>query len=87
MNLVGEGHLYKNITSTTTVYPGSGIMLGIFVSSCSGSPTIKVSDGANTIVDTFIPSAATWYAIPAQYSTSLIVTIGGTVNCCVFWNT
>lgn len=86
MTPVSESQNYKNITGTTTVYTGTGGVLGIFVSTCSGSPTIKVQDGATTIVDTFIPSAATWYAIPARFGTSLVVTIGGTVNCCVFWS-
>ena len=57
MNPVTESQNYKNITSTTTVYTGTGGVLGIFVASCSGSPTIKVTDGVSTIVDTFIPSA------------------------------
>ena len=85
MNPVTESQNYKNITSTTTVYTGTGGVLGIFVASCSGSPTIKVTDGVGTIVDTFIPSAATWYAMPGRFNTSLVVTIGGTVNCTVFW--
>ena len=87
MNLVGEAHLYKNITATNTIYPNPCIMLGIFVSSASGTPTISVSDGANTVVATFTPVASTFYPIPVQCNTNLVVTIGGTVNCCVFWNT
>ena len=83
---VTESQNYKNITSTTTVYTGTGGVLGVFVASCSGGPSIKINDGASTIVDTFVPSAATWYAIPARFNTSLSVTIGGTVNCTVFWS-
>ena len=87
MNLVGESHLYSNITATTTIYPSNCIILGIFVASASSSPTISITDGANTVVATFTPVAATFYPIPAQCSTNLVVTIGGTVNCTVFWNT
>lgn len=87
MNLVGEAYNYTKITATTTVYPSNCIMIGIFVSQASGSPTIKVSDGATTLVDTFVPTAATFYPIPAALGSSLIVTIGGTVTCTVFWST
>ena len=76
---------YKNITATTTVYTGTGGLLGIFVASASSTPTIKVSDGAGTLVNTFTPVAATFYPMPGRFNTSLVVTIGGTVDCTVFW--
>lgn len=85
MNPVTESQNYKNITSTTTVYTGTGGLLGIFVASASSSPTIKVEDGAGTLVNTFIPIAATFYPMPGRFNTSLIVTISGTVDCTVFW--
>ena len=87
MNLVGEAYGYTNITATTTVYPSNCIMIGIFVSQASGSPTIKVTDGANTVIETFVPIAASFYPIPAALGTNLRVTIGGTVSCTVFWST
>lgn len=87
MNFVNHSGNAKNITSTTTVYTGDGGILGIFVSSVSGSPTIKVSDGSTTLVNTFVPVAATYYPMPGRFSTSLIVTIAATVDCCVFWAT
>ena len=74
-----------NMTSTTTLKTGTGGLHGIFVSSVSGSPTIKVSDGATTLVNTFTPVAATFYSIPARFNTSLVITIGATLDCCVFW--
>ena len=76
---------YKNITATTTVYTGTGGCFGIFVASASSTPTIKVSDGATTMVNTFTPTGATFYQIPGRFNTSLVVTIGGTVDCTVFW--
>lgn len=85
MTPVTESQFYKNLTSTTTVYTGNGGILGIFVASASATPTLKVSDGSNTIVNTFTPSAATFYPMPAQFGTSLIVTVSGTVDCTVFW--
>jgi len=85
MTPVTESQNYKNITATTTVFTGIGGLLGIFVSSASSTPTIKVQDGSTTIVNTFTPTAATFYPIPAKFATSLVVTISGTVDCCVFW--
>ena len=82
---VTQSQNYTNITSTTTVYTGTGGLFGIFVASASNTPTIKVSDGAATIVNTFTPAGATFYTIPARFGTSLVVTIGGTVDCTVFW--
>jgi hypothetical protein len=37
-------------------------------------------------VNTFTPAGATFYTIPARFGTSLIVTVGGTVDCTVFWS-
>ena len=82
---VTQSQNYTNITSTTTVYTGTGGLFGIFVASASNTPTIKVSDGAATIVNTFTPAGATFYTIPARFGTSLVVTISGTVDCTVFW--
>ena len=82
---VTESQNYKNITATTTVYTGTGGLFGIFVSSASSTPTIKVSDGAGTLVNTFTPVAATFYPMPGRFNTSLVVTISGTVDCTVFW--
>lgn len=76
---------FKNITATTTVYTGTGGCFGIFVASASSTPTIKVSDGAATMVNTFTPVGATFYQIPGRFNTSLVVTISGTVDCTVFW--
>ena len=82
---VTESQNYKNITATTTIYTGRGGILGIFVASASSTPTIKVTDNSNTIVNTFTPSAASWYPMPARFNTNLVVTISGTVDATVFW--
>lgn len=85
MQPVTESQNYKNITATTTVYTGSGGLLGIFVASASSTPTIKVQDGSSTLVNTFTPIASTFYPMPGRFGTSLVVTISGTVDCTVFW--
>ncbi len=81
---VTEAANYSNITATTTVDNNAGNLLGIFVASTSAG-TIKVQDGAGTIVNTFSPLPATFYPMPCYYS-SLIITITGTVDCTIFWN-
>lgn len=86
MTPVSESQNYKNITATTTVFTGPGAILGIFVASITATPTIKVSDNSNTIVNTFVPVAGTFYPIPARFSSSLVVTISGTTDCTVFWS-
>ena len=83
---VTQAQNFKNLTATGTVFTGSCGMFGIFVASASNTPTIKVSDGATTVVNTFTPAGATFYTIPARFSSSLVVTIGGTVDCTVFWS-
>ena len=82
---VTQAQNVKNITATTTVYTGTGGLAGIFVSSAS-TGTIKVSDGATTMVNTFTATAGTYYQLPGRFNTSLVVTIGGTVDCAVFWS-
>lgn len=78
----------KNITATTVFPTTRGGIKGIFVSSASGSPTIKVWDNnaasGAVLVNTFTPVAATWYEFGlAGYGTGLTVQIGGTVSCTV----
>ena len=77
---------YTNTTSTKTIYTGPCAIYGIWVSSASNTPTLKVSDGANVVANTFTPAGATFYQIPASIATSLIVTVSGTVDCTVMWN-
>ena len=75
----------KNITATTTVFTGTGGLFGIFVASTSGG-TLKVSDDATTMVNTFTPAAATFYSLPGRFGTSLVVTVTGTLDATVFWS-
>jgi hypothetical protein len=80
---------YTNISASTQVKSGPGALLGIYVASASNTPTIKVWDSltavAPILVNTFTPSAGTWYNMPFAFATGLYVTIGGTVDCTVSW--
>jgi hypothetical protein len=90
MDFVNEAGNYKNITASTTIRTGPGNLLGIFVASASATPTIKVTDdttgSTTTIVNTFTPIAGTFYPMPFSFTTALRVTISGTVDCTVSWN-
>lgn len=87
MNPVSESQNATRITTatTTTLHTGSSSILGVFVAS-STAGTITVLDGANTIVGVFTAVAATWYPLPFNCGTSLIVTTGGTIDCTVSWH-
>lgn len=89
MQVVDTG-TYSNISASTLIRTGPGQLLGIFCASASNTPTIKVWDAvtaaAPILVNTFVPVAATYHKIPANFATGLYVTISGTVDCTVFWN-
>jgi hypothetical protein len=75
-----------NITATNNTLKPNKRLLGIFVATASATPTLKVEDTAGTIVNTFTPAAATFYRIPCRTIGTLTVTIGGTVDCTVFYD-
>lgn len=81
---------YTNLSASALVKTGDGDLIGLFVASASSSPTIKLWDntsGATTVlVNTFTPTAATWFPIPGRFKTGLYVTISGTVDCTVFYD-
>jgi hypothetical protein len=87
-NLVQETGAYTNISGSALIHTGRGHLLGIFVAQASASPTIKVWDAVSAavpiLINEFIPSAAVFYPMPANYGTGIYVTIGGTVDCTVF---
>lgn len=81
------GAASKNISASTLVKSGGGVLAGIFVASASSSPTIKVwnntTNSTNVLVNTFTPIGGTWYPMPLTFSEGLYVEIGGTVDCTV----
>lgn len=76
------GQLYLQGSTSQQVKSGDGWILGIFVSSASATPTIKLWDSltaANAIlVDTFTPAPG-WWPIPLHFRTGLFITVSGTV--------
>lgn len=85
-----RGCLYSNISASALIDTGAGQIRGIFVASASGTPTIKVwantSAATTVLVNTFTPLSGSYYPLgDAQYTTGLYVTIGGTVDCTVFY--
>ena len=85
MNGVVESGNRLNITATSTAITGPGRLMGLFVSQASSTPTVEVEDGAGTIANTFTPLPGTYYPLPCAFNGTLKVTIGGTVDCTVFW--
>jgi|GEM_PF-3027186 len=81
---VFEGSERLNITATSTALK-AGTLLGVFVASASGTPTLKFADGDGTIVNTMTPAAATFYRIPCRFKGGLTVTVGGTVDATIFY--
>lgn len=81
---------YKLLAASTVVRTGPWQMIGLFVSSASGSPTVEfyngVTSGAATCVAQFTPIAGTWYPLPVSGGTGLTVALGGTVAATLSWN-
>jgi hypothetical protein len=79
-----------NTTSSQIVKTGAGRLFGVFVASASNTPTIKLwnsTSAANeVIVNTFTPTGGTMYTFPGvEFGIGLYITIGGTVDCTVFY--
>jgi hypothetical protein len=79
------GSKRKNLTATGTVV-GAGALLGIWVSSASATPTIKVEDSKGTLANTFTPVGPNWYPLPVKCIGTLTITISGTVDCTAIYN-
>lgn len=82
------GYKYITATGNISAYPCKTV--GIFVSTATATPTITVYDSATTtttdkIINTFTPTAGTWYTIPVSTSAGLYVVIGGTVTATVVY--
>lgn len=86
-NQVIEAVNYKNFTGTTTITSTASTvkLLGVFVASTTAG-TLAISDGATTVVAAFSPSPATFYPIPAECNTSLVLTVTGTLNATAFYS-
>jgi hypothetical protein len=88
MNLNTKPSKGQNITSSTQITTGPGMLTGIFVSAASATPTIKVWDSltasGTVLLDTFTPTAGqSYYFTPLGFSTGCYVTISGTVSCTI----
>lgn len=85
--LVAEVGGPTRLQASASARAGRGSLMGIWVSSVSGSPTITVYDntaGSGTvIVGTFVPEAAKFYPLPFSFVTGCFVVLGGTVDCTV----
>lgn len=84
---VSEACGYVAKAASAAVLTGRGKMLGIFVTTATATPTLKVYDGIDNsgtvILDIFTPSPG-FYPMPAQVSVGCYVEIGGTVKYTAF---
>lgn len=83
-NPVTEAGSATAFTANTTITQPGLKLLGIFVSSTSAG-TLAVSDGATSKVAVFSPTAATFYPLPFEVTTSLVLTVTGTLAATAFY--
>lgn len=77
---VTEAGSYLNFSATTTISLPNVQLLGVFVSSTSGTPTLTISDGASTAISAFTPIPGTFYPFPLTAKTNLGLTVSGTLS-------
>lgn len=89
MNIVNETGSYKNTTASVAVAGNAANLMGVWVSSASATPTIKIWDNSAAsgaiVANTFTPVAGSFYPIPATCVNGIYITIGGTVDCTVIY--
>ena len=83
-NPVTEAGSATAFTATTTIAQSGIKLLGIFVSSATGA-TIALSDGATSKVAAFSPISGTFYPLPFECGTSLVITVTGTLAATAFY--
>lgn len=76
-----SGFQPTQISATSTIDTGGGVLHGIFVSSGT-SPTFTIYDNTSAtgdpVVTTVTASAATFYELNLAYGTGLHIVLGGT---------
>lgn len=79
-----EAYAYKQISASTLIKTGDGILGGLFVSAASATPTITIYDNTvesgTQIVSVFTPTAPANYAFPVGFATGCYIAISGTVS-------
>lgn len=83
-SITTEAAQYQNMTATTTI-PGPLYFNGVFCAS-STSGTLTVQDGAENVTGSISLVAGQYYKIPGYFTTSAVLTIGGTANITAFWS-
>ena len=87
---------FKNFTVSSTtpqsITANPAQLIGVFVSSVTGSGTLAMFDDAgvgtsNTIVSAFVPNVSIcWYPMPTQTRNGLCASVAATVTFTVFWD-
>lgn len=83
-----EASTYTNITASTLIRTGAGILVGMYVNSTS-SGTIKFWDNtsaATTVINNTITPAIGYHPLGnAAFTTGLYATIGSTLDVTIYW--
>jgi len=83
-----EAATYTNITASTLIRTGAGILVGMYVNSTS-TGTIKFWDNtsaATTVINNTITPAIGWHNLGnAAFTTGLYATIASTLDVTIYW--
>ena len=94
LQAVTESGLYKNITASTLIKTGAGVVLGVIINSHT-SGTLRLSDAVTSTTPnitgtiTFAADGTYDRFIPlfgARFVTGLYATVGGTANITIVYN-
>lgn len=81
---VTESGAPVKFTTSSVLRTGATNLLGLFVSSCSATPTIEVlnavTSGTGTAFSVFTPVAGTFYPMPASFPAGLTILTSGSVT-------
>ena len=83
-NPVTEAGQFKKFTASTTIAVPGLKLLGIFVSQ-NTSATLAVNDGSDAVINTFTPMAGTFYPMPFECKTALLLVVSGTMDATAFY--
>lgn len=80
---VNEYGYPKRLTASGAIDQGQGVLVGIFVASCTGA-TITIYDGQSAsgvvMVGAFTPIAGTFYPLPFSFQSGCYCVITGTCD-------
>lgn len=74
-----------NLSSTNNTALQGVDLVGVFISSASGAPTLKIEDTKGVIMNTMTPVAGQYYKLPCRTVGQVTITIANAVDCTIFY--